>query len=87
MKNPELTKMLDAAKAEKAELVAKVAPLRERREALIEKIRPLEKEQRAIEAEIKAINGNKLFELDNTIAALHRALGPVKSMPAEQPGV
>ena len=60
---------------ERAALLAKSAPLRAKRDKLRAKIQPLEDEMRLLNLQIKETHGEKLFELENEIGALQRALG------------
>lgn len=76
----------DALKARKAKVEAALAPVIAQRDALRDKLAPLEGELRDMNQEIKRVTGEVgLFDLDNEIAALARALG-AKSMAAEPAG-
>ena len=70
-----LKDMLASLQDERAALLAKSAPQRKKRDELLAKLQPLEDELRTVNAKIKDIHGNKLFELDNEIGAVQRGLG------------
>jgi hypothetical protein len=79
-KNENLIKYRDELQAEKQAILAKVEPVREEFEKLTQN--PRINELRKIIIEHKP----RLLELDNELAALARALGPVKSIKVE-PGI
>jgi hypothetical protein len=74
-KFPDLWAQSEKLKSEKAAIQERSAGLREQREVLRRKIAPLEAQTRELDKQIKAIELPRLFEIDNQIAALARAMG------------
>jgi hypothetical protein len=74
-KYPDLWAQSERLKSEKAAIQERSAGLRSEREALRQKVAPLEAEMRDLDKQIKAIEGPRLFDIDNQIAALARAMG------------
>lgn len=74
-KFPELRAMMTKLQEERAAIVAKSAPLREAREALRVEMEPLEAKLRELNASIKDVELPRLFDIDNQIGALARAMG------------
>lgn len=85
-KNERVAEMLAPLKAkleaQRAEILAKSAPLHERREALVAQIAPLEAELRRVNAEIKAVEQPALRDIGNELASIARAIGAT-SLKAE----
>lgn len=75
IKYPDLWKKKEAFEAEKAAVLEKSAPLRAEREALQAEIAPAEARIREITKEIREVENNRVFELDNQISALARGMG------------
>lgn len=61
--------------AERAEIEAKVKPLRDKRTAIVGKLQPLEDQARELQIQIREIQGDRAFELDQEISKLARAMG------------
>lgn len=74
-KYPELRAMFDKLRAERDGITVVLDPLRAKRDALVAAIAPQEEEIRQVGARIKEIQSGRLYELDNQIAALARAMG------------
>lgn len=72
---PELKKAFDKLMAEKAALVEKARPLREKYQALAEQIGPLDREMREVAKEIEKIERPRLAEIDLDLADIARATG------------
>lgn len=72
---PEFRALLEKFNAEKAQILAKSAPLRAERDKVVAEIQPRELRHRELTAQIRTIELPRLVELDNRIAALHRAMG------------
>lgn len=72
---PEFRELLVKLEAERNTIAQQSAPLRAERDQLNAQIAPLETRHRELTAQIRAIELPKLADLDNKIAALHRAMG------------
>lgn len=91
----EIQELFDRLQAEKAEIVAAAAPIREKRDAVAAKAHALEAEMRELAQQLFAIERPRLAELDNQISGLAIALGAkrlsdpiavvVEEAPAEDP--
>lgn len=81
MKNPRIAEVLAPLKAsleaERDEILAASAPLREKRDALVAKIQPLEAQLRDVDDQITAIEQPKLREVGNELAGIARQLGAI----------
>ena len=60
--------------AEKAEIEAKIAPIRARRESLAQQMQALDREIRPLEAKIKEATLPRLYDIDMERSRLARAL-------------
>jgi peptidoglycan hydrolase CwlO-like protein len=74
-KFPQLRKAMADLQAEREKILAKSAPIREKRDKLRDKMAPMEAELRAHNQQIKELEQNRVFEIDNQIAALARGMG------------
>lgn len=72
---PEFRELLRTLEAQRTTITDASRALRDEREQLNAQIQPLEARHRELTAQIRAIELPKLPELDNKIAALHRAMG------------
>lgn len=74
-KYPDLWMAFQKLQNERSALLEANSPLTKRREELQSKIAPLEAEMRAVNKQIKEQLQPRLFEIDNQISALARAMG------------
>ena len=74
-KYPSVYALKQKLEAEKAAIVAKSKPLRDRRDMLAQKIEPIVREMAELAKQFKAIEGERLAEIDNEISACTRAMG------------
>ena len=72
---PDLRKELDEARAERSRIQAESAPLRAERDVLIAKLRPLRREINLLTDQISEIEKPELFNINNEIGRLAKALG------------
>lgn len=72
---PEFRELLVRLEAERDVIRTSSEPLRAERDQVVAQIQPLEAKHRELTQKIRAIELPKLPELDNKIAALHRAMG------------
>jgi uncharacterized coiled-coil DUF342 family protein len=72
---PEFRDLLQKLENARSAIVAQSAPLRTERDQLNAQIAPLETRHRELTQQIRAIELPRLADLDNRIAALHRAMG------------
>lgn len=72
---PEFRELLKKLEAERAEVLKGSASLRTERDQVTAQIQPLEVRHRELTAQIRAIELPRVPDLDNKIAALHRAMG------------
>jgi len=75
IKFPELWNLFQELQAEKEALRSKSQPIRDKRDKLQEKLQPIEDEMRELAKQFKAIEGTRMFELDQQIGAIARAMG------------
>ena len=66
----ELDALVEKLQKEKAELLAKVAPLIKARNALVAQMQPLEQEMRELKAAAGKILGSRLSEIDKQLTQL-----------------
>jgi chromosome condensin MukBEF ATPase and DNA-binding subunit MukB len=71
----ELEELLKARIARRDELMAIIAPIKERRDALAEKIAGVEAEITRLNAELKKLEQPLLHELNRSIRVLQEAVG------------
>ena len=84
-KYPAMTALRKELEATRAKLLAQTQELEAQRDAVRAKAQPLEAEEKALNAKIRKIHHEgpvTLGELDNQIAAIHRATG-AKSLAAQ----
>jgi uncharacterized coiled-coil DUF342 family protein len=72
---PEFRELLAKLEAEREQINAQSRPLRTERDQVTAQIAPLETRHRELTQQIRAIELPRLADLDNRIAALHRAMG------------
>jgi hypothetical protein len=74
-KFPEMRALMTILQKERAAIVEVSAPLREAREKLRVEMEPLETQLRELNAQIKRVEMPRLFDIDNQIGALAKAMG------------
>lgn len=72
---PEFRELLAKLEAERAGILAGSESLRTERDQVVAQIQPLELRARELTQQIRAIELPRVADLDNKIAALHRAMG------------
>lgn len=72
---PEFRELLAKLEAERAAVLASSESLRIERDQVVAEIQPRELRHRELTQQIRAIELPRVADLDNKIAALHRAMG------------
>lgn len=91
-KFPRLRKMFDQLHKDKEVLLKKSEPLHKKRDALLKQIQPLEAELREVNKQIAKIERPKLYDINQEISGLAKAMGgrsmsnspPPETAPTEE---